>query len=155
MIHTSLHKYEQQGKSSLHVRQIWWIMTISKANIVQMTSNFAHGCTMAWQWIFTLGVTEVVEKKWWFCNLLWIGGIFCKGGAKVTLQNFKTIDSHKVYHIRVANQLLVECESSIPSPSDMGKPTLTILRQSLTGAVEIQKQIQKLWNIGILLLFHT
>jgi hypothetical protein len=38
-------------------------MTKSKANIAQMASNLAHGCTMAWQWIFTLGVTKVVEKK--------------------------------------------------------------------------------------------
>ena len=35
-------------EGSLHVRQMRWIMTISKANIAQMASNLAHGCTMAW-----------------------------------------------------------------------------------------------------------
>ena len=38
-------------------------MTISKANIVQMASNLEHGCILAWQGIFTLGVTKVVEEK--------------------------------------------------------------------------------------------
>ena len=56
----------------------------------------------------------------------------------------KTIDAHKVIHIITPNQFMVECESSIPSPTDMGKPTLTIVDQSLTGAVEIQKQIKKM-----------
>ena len=55
----------------------------------------------------------------------------------------KTIDDHKVNHIITPNQFMVECESSIPSPSDMGKPTLTIVDKSLTGAVEIQNEIQK------------
>ena len=63
---------------------------------------------------------------------------------KVHCGTLKTIDAHKVNHIITPNQLLVECESSIPSPTDMGKPTLTIVRQSLTGAVEIQKKIQKI-----------
>ena len=58
---------------------------------------------------------------------------------KVHCKALKTIGSHKVYHIITPNQLLVECESSIPSPSDMGKPTLTIFDRSLTEAVEIQK----------------
>ena len=62
---------------------------------------------------------------------------------KVHCKTLKTIDSHKVYHIRIANQLLVECESSIPRPTDMCKPTLTIVDQSLTGVVEIQKKNQK------------
>ena len=38
---------------------------------------------------------------------------------------------------------MLECESSIPSPTDMGKPTLTIVDQSLTGEVEIQNEIRK------------
>ena len=50
-------------EGSLNVRQMWWIMTISKANIVQMASNLAHGCILAWQWMFTLGVTKVVEEE--------------------------------------------------------------------------------------------
>ena len=60
------------------------------------------------------------------------------------MQTFKTIDSHNVNHIITPNQLLVECESSIPSPTEMGKPTLTVVDQSLTGAVEIQNKIQKM-----------
>ena len=63
---------------------------------------------------------------------------------KVHCKTLKTIGFHKVYHITTANQLLVECESSITSPTDMGKPTLTIVDQSLTGAVKIQKKIQKM-----------
>ena len=62
---------------------------------------------------------------------------------KVHCKALKTIGSHKVYHITTANQLLVECESSIPSPTDMGKPTLTIVDQSLIGAVKIQKKNPK------------
>ena len=40
-------------------------------------------------------------------------------------KTLKTIDGHKVNHIITPNQLLVECESSIPSPHDMGKSALT------------------------------
>ena len=72
---------------------------------------------------------------------------FCKGGTKstkITLQNIETIDAHKVNHIITPNQFLAECESSIPSPTDMGKPTLTIVDQSLTGALEIEKEIKKM-----------
>ena len=75
--------------------------------------------------------------------------------SKVHCKTFKTIDSHKVYRSRIANQLFIECESSIPRPPYMCKPTLTIVDQSLTGAVEIQKKIKKKWNIGKLPLFHT
>ena len=49
----------------------------------------------------------------------------------------KTIGAHKVNHIITPNQFMVECESSIPSPTGMGKPTLTVVDKSLTGAVEI------------------
>ena len=62
---------------------------------------------------------------------------------KVHCKTLKTIDSHKVYHIRTANQLLVECESSIPRPANMDKPVLTIVDQSLTEAVEIKKKSKK------------
>ena len=63
LIYTSLDKYEQHGKRFIARKEMWWIITISKANIAQMASNLAHGCILAWQWIFTLGVTRVVEKK--------------------------------------------------------------------------------------------
>ena len=56
----------------------------------------------------------------------------------------KTIDAHKVNHIITPNQFMVECVSSITSPTDMGKPTLTIVDQILTGVVEIQNKIQKI-----------
>jgi hypothetical protein len=65
----------------------------------------------------------------------------------------KTIDAHKVNHIITPNKLLVECESSIPSPTDMGKPTLTIVDQSLTGAVEIQKKSKKCETLAHFLCF--
>ena len=92
---------------------------------------------------------ELLRKKWWFCNLLWIGGrvFFVKEVPKVHCKTLNTIDSHKVYHSRTPNQLLVECQSSIHRPPYMCKPTLTIVDQSLTGAIEIQKKIKKKWNI--------
>ena len=63
---------------------------------------------------------------------------------KIQGKALKTIDAHKVNHIITPNQFMVECESSIPSPTDMGKPTLTVVDQSLTVAVEIQNKIQKI-----------
>ena len=87
---------------------------------------------------------ELLRKKGDFVIDSEQGVFFVKEVPKVHCKTLKTIGSHKVYHISTANQLLVECESSIPSPTDIGKPTLTILRQSLTGAVEIHKQIQKI-----------
>ena len=62
---------------------------------------------------------------------------------KVHCKALKTIGFHKVNHIITPNQLLVECESSIPSPTDKDKPTLTIVDQSLTGALQIQKKTKK------------
>ena len=56
---------------------------------------------------------------------------------KVHCKSLKTIDANKVNHIITPNQFMVECETSIPSRTDMGKPTLTIVDQSLTGRVEI------------------
>ena len=49
-------------EGSLHVRQMWWIMTISKANIVQMASNLSHGCTMAWWLHLQPSVTGITLK---------------------------------------------------------------------------------------------
>ena len=72
------------------------------------------------------------------------GVFFVKEVLKVHCKALKTIGCHKVNHIITPNQFLVECESLIPSPTDMGKPTLTIVDQSLTGAVEIQKKIKKM-----------
>ena len=64
--------------------------------------------------------------------------------AEVYCKTLKTIDAHKVNYIITPNQFMVECEILIPSPTDMGKPTLTIVDQSLTGEVEIQNKIQKM-----------
>ena len=87
-------------------------MTISKANIVQMTSNLAHGCTMAWKLIFTLGVTKVVEEKMLILQFVVNRAFFfAKEVPKVHCKTLKTIDAHKVNHIITPNQLLVECES--------------------------------------------
>ena len=72
---------------------------------------------------------------------------------KVHCKTLKTIDAHKVNHIITPNQFLAECESSIPSPTDMGKPTLTVVDQSLTGAVEIQKKSKKCETLALFLCF--
>ena len=131
-------------EGSLHVRQMGWIMTKSKANITQIISNLAHGCTMAWQWILTLGVTKVVKEKMVILQFVMNRAFFEKEVPKVHCKTLKTIDAHKINHIITPNKLLVEFESSIPSPTDMGKSTLTIVDKSLTGAVEIKKKIKKL-----------
>ena len=47
MIHTSLHKYEQQGRRFI----------AGKANMMDHDLKFGT-------WVFTLGVTKLVEKKW-------------------------------------------------------------------------------------------
>ena len=62
---------------------------------------------------------------------------------KIQGKALKTIDAHKVNHIIAPNKFMVECESSIPSATDMGKPMLTIVDQSMTRAVEIQKKNSK------------
>ena len=72
------------------------------------------------------------------------GFVFAKEVPKVHCKTLKTIDAHKLNHIITPNQFMVECESSIPSLTDMGKPTLTIVDQSLTGAVEIQNKFKKM-----------
>ena len=96
-----------------------------------------HGRAM---YFFTLGVTKFFEEKMMILQFVVnMAFFFAKQVPKVHCKTLKTIDAHKVNHIITPNQFMVECESSIPSPTDMGKPTLTIVDQSLTGAVEIKK----------------
>ena len=56
-----------------------------------------------------------------------VNRVFCfaKEVPKVYCKTLKTIDDYKVNHIITPNQLLVECERTIPSPTDMGKSALT------------------------------
>ena len=94
-----------------------------------------------------MGVTKVVEEKTVILQFVVDRAFFAKEVPKVPrvhCKTLKTIDAHKVNHIITPNQFLAECEISIPSPTDMGKPTLTIVDQSLTGAVEIQIEIKKM-----------
>ena len=72
---------------------------------------------------------------------------------KIQGKALKTIDAHKINHIITPNQFMVKCESSILSPTSMGKPTLTIVDQSLTGAVEIQKKSKKCETLAHFLCF--
>ena len=92
-----------------------------------------------------MGVTKVVEEKMVILQFVVDRAFFfAKEVPKVHCKTLKTIDAHKVNHIITPNQFMVECESSIRSPTDMGKPTLTIVDQCLSGAVEIQNKIQKM-----------
>ena len=64
---------------------------------------------------------ELLRKNCDFAICCEYGVFFVKEVPKVHCKALKTIGSHKVNHIITPNQLLVECESSIPSPPDMGK----------------------------------
>ncbi len=70
-------------------------------------------------------VPKVVEEKMLILQFVVNRAFFAKEVPKVHCKTLKTIDAHKVNHIITPNQLLVECESSIPSPTDMGKSALT------------------------------
>ena len=75
---------------------------------------------MAWQCIFTLGVTNVVEKKMVISQFVVDRAFFAKEVPKVPkvhCKTLKTIDALKVNHIITLNQFMVECESSIDRKS--------------------------------------
>ena len=83
---------------------------------------------MAWIWIFTSRVTKVVEEKMVILQFVVDRAFFAKEVPKVPKfqgKRVKTIGAHKVNHISTPNQLLVDCESALTSPHDMGKSTLT------------------------------
>ena len=79
-------------EGSLQVRQMSWFMTISKANIAQMASNLAHGCILAWQWIFTLDVTKVVEEKMVILQFVVNRAFFCKFSIFTSLQQTMSLN---------------------------------------------------------------
>ena len=71
-------------------------------------------------------VTKVVEEKTVILRFVVDRAcFFAKEVPQVHCKTLKIIDAHKVNHIITPNQFMVECESSIRSPTDMGKPTLT------------------------------
>ena len=79
-----------------------------------------------------------------------LGFFFAKEVPKVHCKTLKTIGAHKVNHISTPNQLLVECESSLPSPHDIGKSALT---KVWPEQVEIQKKSKKCETLAHFLCF--
>ena len=71
-----------------------------------------------------MGVTNVVEEKTVILQfVVYRAFFFAKEVPKVPKVHCKAlqrIDAQKVNHIITPNQFMVECESSIPSPTDMG-----------------------------------